>query len=1408
MVLYEKMPPYLAEIPYGFKNLWKIAVSEYDLQHKTFNASDIQSIVLNGGNVTVDQLTKLFDFNRDGCSLTLSNSGEGLFVTLTGYDADNNLYSFDSLITQNLEISGVIGVNGDMVDNSNPQQPIINHDDQKLDVTQYNNDQTKVNQQLDNAAAAIEENTTDINSLQSDVITNITVNGSAPVPKEDGTAAITIAALTPEELEEELDKKVDKTVAGTGNKIVQSLTDSFEQSNRTLSFNQNLLSLEDGSTQNKNSSYALADLLGITDLENIDKELVYLCSDNLITSFDTSVAISLENIYRYNDNGSIFNPTTTANIQIIFAVATSYSGINIESGKYISAIGYKTSANDGSVTCSFINLRKYDIYNRYNSYRQGVLVYDSSTNAIYKVLRAIPRPSSEGAVIAITNPTYFQPLTDKSNLEARSVFANFEDAATSGKSYTVDDTRIELMKGVLNEFAGYNDYISFKTATIPNTILNDNDWNTNINLWVTDGIVFTELSSLLNYLANFTSPNRYKISNLGIVATRAQGGGISITPSFDLSFIISQLNSQFVSTVPNAISGNIAVFNDDGQILDGGTAISELATATQGAKADSAIQSVVLSSGSSNGTVKITVDNHDSEAIVTGLGTAAYQPTNAFATAAQGIKADTAIQSVVLSGGTNNGTIKLTVDDVATDNINITGLNSAAYQPTNAFATAAQGDKADTAIQEITLESGTNNGTIKLTVDGDSTSVAVKGLGSAAYTASTIYATAAQGAKADSALQPNIVVDNLASTDTTSPLSANQGRILNQKIEAMSASGKPIGGFDTYADRYTNTSQFAADLQPININDTIYIAADENHSDMPAQYKVAEITEGGDITYSFVKIVPDTARDFSLNPITTFEIEDGAVTSTILADNSVIASKIPDNSIAITKLSSSLQSSATLANNSLQSPISTNGTGGVVTSVSQNDDKTLSVTYGNALNNVITSGSGDFVTNGSISGSTLTLVKDGTAITDVVESGSGNFVTNVTKDSTGNLAVTKGTAITGVSSSSTGNAVSGISVNGANIVPVMTTLISSITKSGTGNALTDVSTGTNGAVTIGSDTFIKTITTTGEGNVIAGLFASGGTLTATKGTAITSLPSSSTSQTGIVQLNDTLTSDSTTQALTAKQGKTLKNLIDTNNDSVVHLANSETITGTKTFTAHPVVPSKSSLPASPSATQYATEAQVNTCYGKVANASANNILAVGSDTNLIDTGIDYTSLVETTDPRLTNARPASDVSDWAKAATKPTYTATEVGADPTGTAASAVNTHNSAENAHSELFAAKEAAGTAANVVSTHNAAGDAHSALFAGKAEVSIYNATLTTTYTEDSNGYQAQTINISGILETDEPILNCVTSGTDKDADIAVLQAFSLINRATTGAGTLTVQCFGDAPTVAIPITLLVVR
>lgn len=63
------------------------------------------------------------------------------------------------------------------------------------------------------------------------------------------------------------------------------------------------------------------------------------------------------------------------------------------------------------------------------------------------------------------------------------------------------------------------------------------------------------------------------------------------------------------------------------------------------------------------------------------------------------------------------------------------------------FASADQGAMADSAVQKVTT--GSANGTIAV----DGTDVSVKGLGSAAYTASAAYATAAQGTNADSALQ-------------------------------------------------------------------------------------------------------------------------------------------------------------------------------------------------------------------------------------------------------------------------------------------------------------------------------------------------------------------------------------------------------------------------------------------------------------------------------------------------------------------------------------------------------------------------------------------------------------------------------------------------------------------------------
>ena len=64
-------------------------------------------------------------------------------------------------------------------------------------------------------------------------------------------------------------------------------------------------------------------------------------------------------------------------------------------------------------------------------------------------------------------------------------------------------------------------------------------------------------------------------------------------------------------------------------------------------------------------------------------------------------KADTALQShqsVTLATGTNDGTLKITVGGTTTDNVAVRGLKSAAYTESGAYATAAQGTKADNAL--------------------------------------------------------------------------------------------------------------------------------------------------------------------------------------------------------------------------------------------------------------------------------------------------------------------------------------------------------------------------------------------------------------------------------------------------------------------------------------------------------------------------------------------------------------------------------------------------------------------------------------------------------------------------------------------------------------------------------------
>lgn len=160
-----------------------------------------------------------------------------------------------------------------------------------------------------------------------------------------------------------------------------------------------------------------------------------------------------------------------------------------------------------------------------------------------------------------------------------------------------------------------------------------------------------------------------------------------------------------------------------------------------------------IATGSANGNISVNTNGTTADVKVKGIDTAAYKAESYFQKAitdtttivadGTGFKvangsigetqldsavnasldlADSAVQSVTT--GTANGTIKVDGTDVS-----VHGLKSAAYTESSAYATAAQGTLADSALQKADIVTGSANGTIS--VDGDD--VAVKGLGSAAY---------------------------------------------------------------------------------------------------------------------------------------------------------------------------------------------------------------------------------------------------------------------------------------------------------------------------------------------------------------------------------------------------------------------------------------------------------------------------------------------------------------------------------------------------------------------------------------------------------------------------------------------------------------------------------------------------
>ena len=104
-----------------------------------------------------------------------------------------------------------------------------------------------------------------------------------------------------------------------------------------------------------------------------------------------------------------------------------------------------------------------------------------------------------------------------------------------------------------------------------------------------------------------------------------------------------------------------------------------------------------------------------------------------------------------------------------------------------------------------------------------------------------------------------------------------------------------------------------------------------------------------------------------------------------------------------------------------------------------------------------------------------------------------------------------------------------------------------------------------------------------------------------------------------------------------------------------------------------------------------------------------------------------------------------------------------------------------------------------AQVTSAKNTAGS--------KAVKVMYTATLSTSWTANgSNGYK-QTVSVSGVLASDTPVIGIVQTSTVA-TNQTLLENWALVSRITTANNSITAYCYGDKPTVALPIQILCVR
>lgn len=258
---------------------------------------------------------------------------------------------------------------------------------------------------------------------------------------------------------------------------------------------------------------------------------------------------------------------------------------------------------------------------------------------------------------------------------------------------------------------------------------------------------------------------------------------------------------------------------------------------------------------------------------------------------------DTGVHSVTLTGGTNNGTLKLTVDGEATDNIAITGLEKIKVEK------AGHADVADEATSANHAEAATkvdNALTVKVggtdvVFDGSKAEVADVDAAIEAAIAQipeqtdyTVTITEAAGAAGSDIAKTYTFTQNGAEIGTINL--AKELVVTAGSVEEVTTVDVPYAGAKV-GDKYIQ-------LTIANQKDPIYVPAkdlvDIYTAKQGAQEVQVVISNTNEISASIVDSGVTTAKIADAN-VTTAKIADGNVTTAKIADANVTEDKLDEN---------------------------------------------------------------------------------------------------------------------------------------------------------------------------------------------------------------------------------------------------------------------------------------------------------------------------------------------------------------------------------------------------------------------------------------------------------------------------------------------------------------------------------